>query len=55
MDTRGTFIDVVLGDDGRRVTRWRGPTTPDDPARGISRAAAHLSLETSELLREGSA
>ena len=54
IDTGGTFTDVVLEDDERRVALFKAPTTPDDPATGIlagvALAAEDQGLEMGELL-----
>ena len=58
VDSGDTFIDVCLFDDSTgRIEVWKGPATPDDPARGIAQsieeafahagdAAPRLSLRT---------
>ncbi len=36
IDIGGTFIDVVVFDlDGRKLTAFKLPTTPHDPAEGV--------------------
>lgn len=34
-DTGGTFTDLVVEDDGGRITMYKSPTVPDDPVRGV--------------------
>lgn len=40
VDTGGTFTDLVLEDDRRRVHMFKAPTTPGDPVTGIMDAVA---------------
>ncbi len=53
-DTGGTFTDLVVEDDARRLHMYKAPTTPEDAVRGVldtlAIAATDLSLEVATLL-----
>ena len=55
VDTGGTFTDLVVEDDGRRLHMYKAPTTPEDAVRGVldalAVAAADMTLEVAALLR----
>jgi N-methylhydantoinase A len=48
IDTGGTFTDFVIVEDGR-VTTWKEPSTPDDPARAILQGLKQAAGDRSSL------
>ena len=54
VDTGGTFTDLVVEDDARRLHMYKAPTTLDDAVRGVfdalAVAAADLTLDVATLL-----
>ena len=50
VDTGGTFTDFFLLDDDGRITVYKRPSTPDDPARAILDGLAEMGVETDELV-----
>lgn len=50
-DTGGTFTDLVVEDDGGRITMYKSPTVPSDPVQGVI-GALRLAAEERALTLE---
>ena len=57
VDTGGTFTDLIVEDDDKRLHMYKAPTTPHEPAKGllaaIAAAAEDMGLDKTELLARG--
>jgi N-methylhydantoinase A len=50
VDTGGTFTDFFLLDDEGRITIYKRPSTPDDPAQAILDGLSEMGVRTDELV-----
>jgi N-methylhydantoinase A len=49
IDTGGTFTDLVVLDESGRATRFKVPSTPDDPARALVEGVSRISGEIASI------